>query len=89
MVGPQGVGGSAEPVGDADGDDGGSEAGEIVPVLGLEVDGAHDQVRRGLIGPKLTEEEKMAIIEHLKVRDDDRDGPEQPTTGFPTCRSPK
>ena len=50
---------------------------------------AHEQVRPGLIGPRLTEEEKMAILEHLKVRDDDSDGPKQPTTGFPTCRFPK
>jgi hypothetical protein len=32
----------------------------------------------GKIGPKLTDDEKRAIIEHLKVRDDDRDGPREP-----------
>ena len=32
--------------------------------------------RTGRIGPRLTEDEKMAIIEHLKVRDDDVDGPQ-------------
>jgi hypothetical protein len=37
--------------------------------------GGHEQARRGLIGPLLTHHEKMAIIEHLKVRDDDRDVP--------------
>ncbi len=50
--------------------------------------GSHQQVRPGLIGPKLSEEEKMAIIEYLKVRDDDRDGPKQPTR-FPRCGSPE
>lgn len=36
------------------------------------------QVRPGLIGPALTHDERMAIIEYLKVRDDDRDGPRTP-----------
>ncbi len=45
---------------------------------------AHDkQVRVGLIGPRLTEAEKMAILEHLKVRDDDRDAPPYRTP--PSC----
>jgi hypothetical protein len=39
--------------------------------------GSH-QVRPGLIGPLLSHEERMAIIEYLKVRDDDRDGPKEP-----------
>jgi hypothetical protein len=34
----------------------------------------HNQ-KPGVIGPLLTKDERMAIIEHLKVRDDDRDGP--------------
>ena len=32
----------------------------------------------GLIGPLLSHEDRLAIIEHLKVRDDDRDGPPEP-----------
>jgi hypothetical protein len=32
------------------------------------------QPRKGLIGPLLSHTEKMAIIEYLKIRDDDRDG---------------
>lgn len=34
--------------------------------------------QHGLIGPKLTPDERLAIIEHLKVRNDDRDGPQTP-----------
>lgn len=34
--------------------------------------------RNGLIGPLLTHDERMAIIEHLKVRNDDVDGPQEP-----------
>lgn len=36
------------------------------------------QPKDGVIGPVLTLDERMAILEHLKVRDDDRDGPQQP-----------
>jgi hypothetical protein len=32
----------------------------------------------GHIGPLLTHEERLAIIEHLKVRNDDLDGPQEP-----------
>mgnify|MGYP006200908001 CR=1 FL=1 len=32
----------------------------------------------GHIGPLLTHEERLAIIEHLKVRNDDLDGPQDP-----------
>ena len=39
--------------------------------------GSH-QVRPGLIGPLLTREERLALIEYLKIRDDDRDGPKEP-----------
>ena len=42
------------------------------------VDRHEPQVRPGLIGPLLTPDERLAIIEHLKVRDDDRDGPKTP-----------
>jgi cytochrome c5 len=34
--------------------------------------------QHGLIGPLLTPDERLAIIEHLKVRNDDRDGPQTP-----------
>lgn len=34
--------------------------------------------RNGLIGPLLTREERLAIIEHLKIRNDDLDGPREP-----------
>jgi hypothetical protein len=44
-----------------------------------------NQARPGLIGPLLTEDEKMAIIEHLKVRDDDLNAPTKPIQ-FPVCR---
>ena len=37
-----------------------------------------DPPAHGLIGPLLTPDERLAIIEHLKVRDDDRDGPKEP-----------
>jgi cytochrome c553 len=37
-----------------------------------------DPPAHGLIGPLLTPDERFAIIEHLKVRDDDRDGPQTP-----------
>lgn len=32
----------------------------------------------GLIGPLLSHEDRLAIIEHLKMRNDDLDGPQQP-----------
>jgi hypothetical protein len=35
--------------------------------------------QKGLIGPYLSPDDRLAIIEHLKVRNDDRDGPQQPT----------
>ncbi len=48
------------------------------------------QVRPGLIGPPLTHDERMAIIEHLKVRDDDRDGLKEPKIPHePTCTLPE
>jgi mono/diheme cytochrome c family protein len=34
--------------------------------------------RNGVIGPLLTHEERLAIIEHLKIRNDDLDGPQAP-----------
>ena len=34
--------------------------------------------RNGIIGPLLTHEERLAIIEHLKSRNDDLDGPQAP-----------
>ena len=34
--------------------------------------------QKGMIGPYLAPEDRLAIIEHLKVRNDDRDGPQQP-----------
>lgn len=47
------------------------------------------QVRPGLIGPALTHDERMAIIEHLKVRDDDRDGSKEPKIPHePVCTPP-
>jgi len=42
------------------------------------VDNHQPQVRPGLIGPELTHAARMAIIEYLKVRDDDRDGKKNP-----------
>ncbi len=33
----------------------------------------------GVIGPLLSESEKLAIIEYLKIRDDDRDGKKTPS----------
>jgi hypothetical protein len=42
----------------------------------------------GLIGPLLSEEERMAIIEHLKVRDDDTEAVEAVPEPPPTCRAP-
>lgn len=37
-----------------------------------------DRPSNGHIGPLLSHEDKLAIIEHLKVRNDDRDGPKDP-----------
>jgi hypothetical protein len=37
-----------------------------------------DDPKNGQIGPVLTLDERKAIIEHLKVRNDDRDGPREP-----------
>jgi mono/diheme cytochrome c family protein len=37
-----------------------------------------DPPAHGLIGPLLTPDERLAIIEHLKVRNDDVDGPQEP-----------
>jgi mono/diheme cytochrome c family protein len=37
-----------------------------------------DPPSHGLIGPLLTHDERLAIIEHLKVRNDDVDGPREP-----------
>jgi hypothetical protein len=34
---------------------------------------------RGLIGPWLSPDDRLAIIEHLKIRNDDLDGPQQPS----------
>lgn len=35
--------------------------------------------QHGLIGPGLSPDDRLAIIEHLKVRNDDLDGPQQPS----------
>jgi mono/diheme cytochrome c family protein len=34
--------------------------------------------RDGIVGPYLEPEERLAIIEHLKIRNDDADGPQEP-----------
>ena len=48
-----------------------------------------DPPAHGLIGPLLTPDERLAIIEHLKVRDDDRDGPKEPhVPGADACSVP-
>lgn len=45
-----------------------------------------DPPAHGLIGPLLTPDERLAIIEHLKVRNDDLDGPQTPEIpGAATC----
>jgi mono/diheme cytochrome c family protein len=51
-----------------------------------------DPPARGLIGPLLSHEDRLAIIEHLKVRNDDVDGPQEPhvpssATCIPGARS--
>lgn len=51
----------------------------------VKVERHEPQSRPGLIGPLLTHDERMAIIEHLKVRDDDRDGPVTPNVPH-SCR---
>ncbi|HEX9368930.1 MAG TPA: cytochrome c, partial [Vicinamibacterales bacterium] len=43
----------------------------------------------GLIGPLLSREDRLAIIEHLKVRNDDLDGPREPHVPWSaTCAPP-
>ena len=37
----------------------------------------NDRARNGVVGPLLTHAERYAIIEHLKVRNDDLDGPKE------------
>jgi hypothetical protein len=44
--------------------------------------------QRGLIGPFLSPEERLAIIEHLKLRNDDVDGPQEPRVVAPSYCSP-
>jgi mono/diheme cytochrome c family protein len=49
-----------------------------------------DPPAKGLIGPLLSHEDRLAIIEHLKVRNDDVDGPQTPH--YPSsarCNPPK
>jgi mono/diheme cytochrome c family protein len=41
-----------------------------------------DPPSHGLIGPLLTPDERLAIIEHLKVRNDDVDGPQAPSVPY-------
>jgi hypothetical protein len=49
-----------------------------------------DPPARGLIGPLLSHEDRLAIIEHLKVRNDDRDGPQEPNVPHSAiCTPPK
>ncbi len=45
---------------------------------GFDEKNGKNQVRMGLIGPPLSPDERLAIIEYLKIRDDDRDGPKAP-----------
>jgi hypothetical protein len=53
-----------------------------------EKNGSH-QVRKGLIGPPLSPDERLAIIEYLKIRDDDKDGPKTPKIpATPWCGLP-
>jgi hypothetical protein len=48
-----------------------------------------DPPARGLIGPLLSHEDRLAIIEHLKVRNDDVDGPQEPhVPAAPQCQPP-
>ena len=49
-----------------------------------------DPPAQGLIGPLLSHDDRLAIIEHLKVRNDDVDGPQEPH--YPSsanCHPPK
>jgi mono/diheme cytochrome c family protein len=49
-----------------------------------------DPPAQGLIGPLLSHEDRLAIIEHLKVRNDDVDGPQTPHyPSSATCNPPK
>ena len=49
-----------------------------------------DPPAQGLIGPLLSHEDRLAIIEHLKVRNDDVDGPQEPHyPSSATCNAPK
>jgi hypothetical protein len=46
--------------------------------------------RNGVIGPFLTPEDRLAIIEHLKIRDDDVDGPQEPSVPpWSDCPAPE
>lgn len=45
------------------------------------------RAKDGIIGPLLTHDQRLAIIEHLKVRNDDLDGPKEPHVP-PSCTSP-
>ncbi len=47
-----------------------------------------DPPAHGLIGPLLTPDERLAIIEHLKVRNDDVDGPQEPHVPLPSGCTP-
>ena len=48
-----------------------------------------DPPSHGLIGPLLTPDERLAIIEHLKVRNDDTDGPQTPAVPvWAQCTAP-
>ena len=51
-----------------------------------------DPPARGLIGPLLSKDDRLAIIEHLKVRNDDTDGPKEPHVPWSatadTCKAP-
>jgi hypothetical protein len=48
-----------------------------------------DPPSHGLIGPLLTSDERLAVIEHLKDRNDDRDGPKEPQIpGTGACSAP-
>ena len=50
---------------------------------------AGDPPAHGLIGPRLSPEDRLAIIEHLKVRNDDVDGPQEPhVPTSSTCAPP-
>ena len=77
-----------------------AEAGEPYWVLDTSIDGnsnrGHEfsaeysdrphelRAKNGTVGPLLTPDERYAIIEHLKVRNDDVDGPKEPRVP-PAC----